>query len=558
MNATQQEITKLRSLQESFDEMSSKIDQFVSAASPVQNLANELYTGKQNVVNALQYRGVQASTDDTLTQLAEKVYNIENPVAVTVPASTTNAFANDIFNTMMKSQGYDKMYAEVVKTYCGEGGTYVGCLMTALKRLTNVSINLKGADAYYIYEENIFYKTGEGGKLIQFLNGVESQLTTTSHVWDTDYQQNARTVFYLYLPNSTANGVRENVHYSLLDYCYDATIPVINIQNRGGNFVHLHVNNIDTCTIYQTNLDHTRMVYFYSNLRKLFFNKPLLRDQSFIDLPYLEEVERSDASNFNLIETPYIDSICLPNLKVSKETFLLSGRFSKVELPQLKTNEGGLLIISSNIKRIEIYLPNLEYSTTDSQYSISPGATYTIEEMYLHLKNGVKLKSFMKGQANTIIKLFVSCEEAYHEGDYKHPDFNAKEVYFQGLKKGDIYVGSSSSFASVIEYIYINCIGGREDEIYLRNNGSESGTSIRNHYIEISEGTRQPLSFLQFPYMSADNIVNCIFKKLADNRFEDDGVTPAPAIKITIGATCLAKLTDEQKAIATDKNYILA
>jgi hypothetical protein len=58
--------------------------------------------------------------------------------------------------------------------------------------------------------------------------------------------------------------------------------------------------------------------------------------------------------------------------------------------------------------------------------------------------------------------------------------------------------------------------------------------------------------------MDVDSIVNNIFRKLADNNFEDDGVTPAPAIKITIGSANLAKLTDEEKAIATDKNYILA
>lgn len=76
--------------------------------------------------------------------------------------------------------------------------------------------------------------------------------------------------------------------------------------------------------------------------------------------------------------------------------------------------------------------------------------------------------------------------------------------------------------------------------------------------LEISQGARQPLTFPGFNRLTADNIVNHIFERLADNRFEDDGVTPAPAITITIGAENLNKLTDEQKAIATDKNYILA
>ena len=527
--------------------------------SAISGLALELEGGKKNVVNALKARGVDASVEsDTLTDLAAKVYDVKNPVAFTVPAETSNEWADVMFNTMMKSQGYDKMYAEVVKTYCGEGGTYVGCLMTALHKQTNTSINLIGADAYYIYEENIFYKAGVGGKLIQFLNGVETQLSSTSHVWDVNESSYHRTVFYLYLPNSTANGVRENTHYSKLDYCHDTTIPIINIQNRGGVFTHLHVKNNETCVIYQTAQDPTRLTYFYTNLKKLRSSKTLLYGQSYINLSSLEEIERSDLTNTNIILTEHIDAINLPNLKRSNASCLLSGRFKKVELPQLQYNDGGILRITTHVRELEIHLPNLISATSLSNYVMMFDAD--VDELRLYLRSKAEVSSMFRGQSDKIKKMLVFCDELYHygENDYKHPDLNAKEIYFQGLKKGNIYLGSNASYQNTTEYIYINCIGGREDEIYLMNQGVDSGTSIRNHSIEISEGTRQPLSFLTFKYMPADNIVNYIFKKLADNRFEDDGVTPAPAIKIAIGSENLSKLTDAQKAIATDKNYILA
>jgi hypothetical protein len=103
-------------------------------------------------------------------------------------------------------------------------------------------------------------------------------------------------------------------------------------------------------------------------------------------------------------------------------------------------------------------------------------------------------------------------------------------------------------------YIYFGALGSLDDTIYIYAN--DNSTKVERD-IEIGDNTRQIITIKNIP-MLAENIVNHIFKKLADNNFEDDGVTLAPAIKITIGSNNLAKLTDEEKAIATDKNYILA
>ena len=51
--------------------------------------------------------------------------------------------------------------------------------------------------------------------------------------------------------------------------------------------------------------------------------------------------------------------------------------------------------------------------------------------------------------------------------------------------------------------------------------------------------------------LTKENIVNHILNKLGDNT----GQSP---LTITLGATNLAKLTDEEKAIATNKGFILA
>jgi hypothetical protein len=84
--------------------------------------------------------------------------------------------------------------------------------------------------------------------------------------------------------------------------------------------------------------------------------------------------------------------------------------------------------------------------------------------------------------------------------------------------------------------------------------------------VELRQGARQrftldcPSFQVADPYvnMTAENIVSGILEPLADNTYEDDGVTLAAPITISIGTANIAKLNAAQIAIATDKNYTLA
>ena len=68
-----------------------------------------------------------------------------------------------------------------------------------------------------------------------------------------------------------------------------------------------------------------------------------------------------------------------------------------------------------------------------------------------------------------------------------------------------------------------------------------SGTiTVQNNYFNLSNSSK----------LTADSLLN-VLNALADN-------TGGTTYKITLGSTNLAKLTDEQKAIATNKNYTLA
>ena len=162
---------------------------------------------------------------------------------------------------------------------------------------------------------------------------------------------------------------------------------------------------------------------------------------------------------------------------------------------------------------------------------------------------------------NKDLEIHLPCLETSDLSNNSAPPLRAKRMYFEGYKKGQFRVAGSSSWNnSITEYLYIGCKGDRGD--LIRFWSYDDGKTFKNHApnlvdVEIREGARQPLNFHGLTSITADNIVSHIFDRLADNNYEDDGVTKADPITITLGATNLAKLTDEQIAIATSKNYTL-
>lgn len=145
-----------------------------------------------------------------------------------------------------------------------------------------------------------------------------------------------------------------------------------------------------------------------------------------------------------------------------------------------------------------------------------------------------------------------------------HATIKTKRVFLNAYKRGVFRIGGSGGYTnSTTKYIYVGCKGERTDSIRLYNNCYNGGCSLE--MVQLREGARQPFTLdcpssqVADPYvnMNAENIVIGILEPLADNNYEIDGVTEAPAITINIGSANLAKLTDEQIAIATSKNYTL-
>lgn len=143
------------------------------------------------------------------------------------------------------------------------------------------------------------------------------------------------------------------------------------------------------------------------------------------------------------------------------------------------------------------------------------------------------------------------------------PTFRARRIFFPIFRHGTYSVGGSAGWQNKqTQYIYFGCYGKRTESIILTSGAPYAGGSTHSLAIlEIRQGARQRIEFANipswdcYPNMTAANIVAYIFDKLADNNYEDDGITEAPAITIKLGSYLLAKLSAEQIAVATNKNY---
>lgn len=124
-----------------------------------------------------------------------------------------------------------------------------------------------------------------------------------------------------------------------------------------------------------------------------------------------------------------------------------------------------------------------------------------------------------------------------------------KKMVFTSIERFDISIFQNAP-VSKIEYMFFGCKGERKYVINIvayATNGIPDFTTD----IEIGDGALQNITIKGFNALTRENIVNHILVKLGDN-------TGQSALTLTLGATNLAKLTDEDKAIATAKNWTLA
>lgn len=125
---------------------------------------------------------------------------------------------------------------------------------------------------------------------------------------------------------------------------------------------------------------------------------------------------------------------------------------------------------------------------------------------------------------------------------------NVKLVYLPKIERlGGLFMAFNQELK--IERIFLGCRGDRTNNIETTTNYFSTYSQYVD--IEIGDGALQNIRLNSFIALTRENIVNHILAKLGDN-------TGRSALTLTLGATNLAKLTDEDKAIATAKNWTLA
>lgn len=198
---------------------------------------------------------------------------------------------------------------------------------------------------------------------------------------------------------------------------------------------------------------------------------------------------------------------------------------AKLLFPELREICGGYIIAgNNNVSCNGLYLPKLESITSGSIFKIPLHRSIT----YLRI---LDLPSLRTATVAFLSNTFIGNLEI------RLPVIEVLTGLFNG--NGVVY-----GFAGA-KKIYIGCRGTRSQLIlinYCTTNCDD---------IEIGDGALQPINISSATGLTRENIVNHILVKLGDN-------TGQSALTLTLGATNLAKLTDEDKAIATAKNWTLA
>ena len=151
------------------------------------------------------------------------------------------------------------------------------------------------------------------------------------------------------------------------------------------------------------------------------------------------------------------------------------------------------------------------------------------------------------------------CEYA-NQNSNSYASIYCEKIYLEGFKHGWFRLSGSSGYSNkVTKYLYIGCQGDRKQTIGIYNydydtSNAEVHNSVNVEDIEIRQGTRQSLiisnsTIVYWEKLSREKVREHIIDRLADN---SDG----EPIRIQLG-TILSKLTEEDIAVATNKNYNL-
>ena len=485
MSALQNEINKLNTLKESFNELSKKV-------LDTQAVLTELNHGKQDIVDAVNTRGVTSSTDKTLSQIANDIKSIaQNPVTID---------GGDLYETQLfGGTGDDAPFWNLYKVMAdllsdGRFNTYGGILLAEYS---------KGGDTFALEG------AGAGGAYLT--SDGKMYVEDVTHTWDDTYDgKGNRWIAYFF--------ASEWRNFNITSF--ESSPTSIHIGRCVGTISCLSKGKVAEVVV----TDGNKLKSFNSNGFEQGWNKSITFKN--IDEPYI----------YKPINTKYINFEC-DELKST----LICPYNCDVESIVIKQNN-----VDYMVNNIIIGGSNNNY--LDSLRTLIIKGVKTIKGYYRSnmgvisgLDNTTRVDIIFE-DTNTIIEesainntpvLFTSCETARNCKIYFPSLETAKYAYIGKINPVYMYVGySQNSKENPIVFklgyaanIYTNLI-----DFEIKNGFCKSldiGTITNN--------------------LTEENMINHILKRLKqDEELCGEGVT------ITLGATNLARLTSDESVALLD------
>ena len=234
-----------------------------------------------------------------------------------------------------------------------------------------------------------------------------------------------------------------------------------------------------------------------------------------------------------------------PELTSLTGGLLVEGPITTIYVPNLTEMNGGTIANGNMCHNIS--LPNLRvlsgaiYSSHNSMYvgKIELPRLETIQGGIITQFYGT---SFCKGLKLLELPALKYCKATLCNA------FDSSDVVISlpSIEQlSSLFYTVNNANSKPLKRLYLGCKGTRSQAIIVNNIGSNCDD------IAIGDGALQPINISSATGLTRENIVNHILAKLGDN-------TGQSALTLTLGATNLTKLTDEDKAIATAKNWTLA
>ena len=520
--SAQEQLNELRTLKKSFSDLADTII-------PVSDIAIELQKGKEDIVDAINSKGVTTSTDKTLNEIAQDIKGISlNPITL----------EDGIIGETMFPKGV--MYNVIDEACKHQKAEYAGLVLVEF--LTDAETNeLSSADAYYTSDGDFY-------------------TSDTTHTWHREDELANRYIIYYYTnPDSmlnvyddikdlnsftilgTVGAIRTSIALTI-DQIYNlGTLGDLSLVEStfGGSYVRFeeHTNG----DLFRNKIPKVLVVDIKEvSGGNILYNSTNSSDEtSSLHFPSLKEINggtiiNSIGQNFlnhiKTLEFPVLERVN-NGVAISLNPYEHLSALQKISFPSLKVASGSLLHFNSNGAK---KLSSVEFPLLEEFYghgTLLGGATnYTNPILLTEMRfpSLVKIEDTKTSGA----RLVGSCgiEKLYLP---KLESINGNQFYI-------------ASYCDKLNYIYLGYnTNDRNYPITIPNNRINALSDI-----ELKEGYLKPLDVSKITNLTADNIVNHMLEKL--------GVNDGAPITLTLGSTNLNKLSAEQKQIAIDKGWTLA